>query len=27
VIYSTETPYQYTRVLRFPSGERRLELN
>ena len=27
VIYSTETPYQYARVLQFPSGERWLELN
>jgi spermidine synthase len=27
VIYSTETPYQYARVLQFPSGERRLALN
>ncbi|MBV8220610.1 MAG: fused MFS/spermidine synthase, partial [Solirubrobacterales bacterium] len=27
VIYSTETHYQYARVLQFASGERRLELN
>jgi spermidine synthase len=27
VIYSTETPYQYARVLQFRSGERWLELN
>ena len=27
VIYSTETQYQYARVLQFPSGERWLELN
>ncbi|HUB05288.1 MAG TPA: fused MFS/spermidine synthase [Solirubrobacteraceae bacterium] len=27
VIYSTETQYQYVRVLQFPSGERWLELN
>jgi len=27
VIYSTETQYQYARVLEFPSGERWLELN
>jgi spermidine synthase len=27
VIYSTETPYQYARVLQFPSGERWLQLN
>jgi spermidine synthase len=27
VIYSTETQYQYARVLQFASGERRLELN
>ena len=27
VVYSTETPYQYARVLQFPSGERWLELN
>src|ERR1022692_20490 len=27
VIYSTETAYQYARVLQFPSGERWLELN
>jgi spermidine synthase len=27
VIYSTETPYQYVRVLQFPSGERWLQLN
>jgi spermidine synthase len=27
VIFSTETPYQYARVLEFPTGERWLELN
>jgi spermidine synthase len=27
VIYSAETPYQYVRVLQFPSGERWLQLN
>jgi len=27
VIYSAETPYQYARVLQFPSGERWLQLN
>jgi spermidine synthase len=27
VIYATETPYQYARVLQFPSGERWLQLN
>ncbi|HJS93393.1 MAG TPA: fused MFS/spermidine synthase, partial [Solirubrobacteraceae bacterium] len=27
VIFSTETPYQYARVIQFPSGERWLELN
>jgi spermidine synthase len=27
VIYSTETPYQYARVLELPSGERWLQLN
>jgi spermidine synthase len=27
VVYSTETPYQYARVLQFSSGERWLELN
>jgi spermidine synthase len=27
VIYSSETPYQYARVLEFPGGERWLELN
>jgi spermidine synthase len=27
VIYSTETPYQYARVVQLPSGERCLELN
>jgi len=27
VVYSTETQYQYARVLQFPSGERWLELN
>jgi spermidine synthase len=27
VIYETETPYQYARVLQFPSGERWLQLN
>ena len=27
MIYSTETPYQYARVLQFPSGERWLQLN
>ena len=27
VIFSTETQYQYARVLQLPTGERRLELN
>jgi spermidine synthase len=27
VLYETETPYQYARVLQFPSGERQLQLN
>jgi spermidine synthase len=27
VVYAVETPYQYARVLQFPSGERWLELN
>jgi spermidine synthase len=27
VIYETETPYQYARVVQFPSGERWLQLN